>query len=950
MQTPQHETEPAPSKRRKALTALRRLYVFIHFLLLLMIFVSAGAVYVAFRPDGLEIVRTYVFKPLGIRYSHAEGSLLRGFTLHQLQSDTFRADSLTTVYDLPSIMKGKHVVDSISIKGLRIHIDDFLSEDDTPWPFPNFRLKEVTLSNLQLISEYPVELDFKGKNGFYNGDTLDFDVFSATLKSEYSNAALKGKIRRNAISGSAILYPNQKGLAPYTDKWTTLPHALAIKIQELSDQKMKLSASLVSLPFHPDEALKISGIDLKFAFDYEDDFFLLEGTYGLNYHEHHAKISQNLQYRFDGNLISSFEGKASSPLPLPSDRFQGNIKITEKLFESSIALSHSRAEIRSFDSEHFTWTLKGEESLSFLTLLPDHFKNESAVLDAQGEYNALHQSARGKIAFSHPLLNLKGEISASKHSASYTGELFLPPEKPIWEKLSRFMPTSFHTNAAIDANGSRIHLSNPKLQLNASLKDDMIKGSGNYLQTFVDIDGSFKEGILELSLDSLTPSLLASLNAYEPITLNKGEHYDAELKTHTRIRYGESLQVHSSIHIPWYAAVLDSQRQYSGVDNTLTLSYDNGKIILTDYRFDIGDHVVSSPFPSSLRLEENGTLIAEDVRIFDTLKMTGWIDLNNTAADLHLQSPRFSYRGPEGKAHLSADLHFTRNAEQIHRLDGSVKILDASITYLPLQKFKVMDDDIIIIQDVRPPSALKLGMNVRITTDKPISYTTKELDLMLKSDVTLWRELHGPIQLLGMVQIPSGNATTGGKQFEIKPSAIYFGGDVPINPYLELTIGHEVDYKKIAIYVTHTLESPIFLFSSDPVMSQNDIMSYILFGSPANTALNSDGSGTTMRADATNMMLGAGLKGLISSTTKIQIDTMNILTSEEGGMGIEVGAKLHKNLRVLYKNDTLSSLLLQYQVNRWLRLDAHVHELGQGINALYIKDFRDFLPHNPPKK
>jgi hypothetical protein len=67
-------------------------------------------------------------------------------------------------------------------------------------------------------------------------------------------------------------------------------------------------------------------------------------------------------------------------------------------------------------------------------------------------------------------------------------------------------------------------------------------------------------------------------------------------------------------------------------------------------------------------------------------------------------------------------------------------------------------------------------------------------------------------------------------------------------------------------------------------------------------------------------------------------------------MGIEVGTRLNKDLRVLYKNDTVSSVLVQYQLNRWLRLDADLHELGQGINAIYIKDFRDFLPHNKVSK
>ncbi len=197
-----------------------------------------------------------------------------------------------------------------------------------------------------------------------------------------------------------------------------------------------------------------------------------------------------------------------------------------------------------------------------------------------------------------------------------------------------------------------------------------------------------------------------------------------------------------------------------------------------------------------------------------------------------------------------------------------------------------------------------------------------------------------------MVILPTGSATNNGKHFDIEHSEIYFDGTLPFNPYLNLTIRHEVDYKKILIYVTHTLESPIFLFTSDPVMSQNDIMSYLLFGAPASASMSSDKSAPTVRADATNFMLGAGIKGLIGGVTKIQLDTMNILTTKEGGMGFEVGTRLNKDLRVLYKNDSVSSVLVQYTLNRWIRIDADIHDLGQGINAIYIKDFRDFLPHN----
>jgi translocation and assembly module TamB len=239
---------------------------------------------------------------------------------------------------------------------------------------------------------------------------------------------------------------------------------------------------------------------------------------------------------------------------------------------------------------------------------------------------------------------------------------------------------------------------------------------------------------------------------------------------------------------------------------------------------------------------------------------------------------------------------------------------------------------------------------VKVSALQPLHYLTKELDVTFVPDVTLWKDPQNDMQMLGMVSMPKGTISTSGKKFVLRPSYVYFGGAVPINPYLDITVDHEVDYKKIQIYITHRLDSPIFLFSSDPVMNQNDIMSYILFGAAADTALSSgSGSDVSARADATNFMLGAGLKGLIGGATKLQIDTMNILTNKEGGMGFEVGARLNKDLRVLYKNDTISSVLVQYTVNRWLRLDADIHELGQGINAIYIKDFSDILPHNKAK-
>jgi translocation and assembly module TamB len=297
------------------------------------------------------------------------------------------------------------------------------------------------------------------------------------------------------------------------------------------------------------------------------------------------------------------------------------------------------------------------------------------------------------------------------------------------------------------------------------------------------------------------------------------------------------------------------------------------------------------------------------------------------------------------------DLQFNRDENATQTLKGAIEVLEGKITYLPLQQFKVLDDDVIIVQDIAQPSQSTLSMEVKVTSKSPIHYLTKELNIHLAPDITLWKDPENSMQVLGMIEIPKGSISVSGKYFKLRPSAIYFAGELPINPYLDITLDYEVDYKKIQIYVTHRLDSPIFLFTSDPVMSQNDIMSYVLFGASSSSTFSSNSqSNVSARADATNFMLGAGLKGLIGGATKLQIDTMNILTTKEGGVGFEVGARLNKDLRVLYKNNAASSVLLQYTVNQWLRLDADIHELGQGISAIYIKDFHDILPHNEISK
>lgn len=947
-------TTPLPPRNRfvkHAIKAGKHLFVGLHYLLISLILLISASLYIAYRSDGLSLLNTYVLVPLGIHSIHTEGSLSEGFSLYGLHSDAVDAKTLTLDYNLTTILKGEHIIDSLVIDGLQIHLDDFIGNSGSPLPLPLFNLKSVTLTNVQLISKYPIELDLSGQNGSYDGNKLNFASLHASIKSRYASGALQGKVSNNALQGSALIYPNAAELNPHVGRFTTLPSPQKITIQELSPTRAKLHTAFHRLDSLQDPSISLQNIVLEMDYLYKDDYLNFDAQYTLLRDQERIQTTQQLRYALTGVTTSTLKGFITSSQPLPAHLIEGIFRNDAQGIVGKLTLADTTLSVQSGDHDLFAWNLESlHHDLTFLPFLPEALKNSPLSLSAKGSYTLKNKRLSGNFNAHHNHGDINGSLRYEDENVYLKGNLLLSPDAPTWSHSSLKPPKNMEFSLTKSKEDLYLNLNGPSIALSLEKVNNQVKGSGNYLGTYFDISGLQSKERSDLTITSLTPSLWKTLTQIKSIELSSNEYYDAEVRTLTHLTYDTTLRISTDIEVPWYAAVLDSQRQYAGVNNMLSIHYDNGTIVIDKYRLDIANHDIRSQRPSTLHINEEGNLIIDEIWLFDALRLSGIIDTHTFEAELALHSDRFRYEGPEGEMETALDLLFTRDTNSVQTLTGNILLLNGTITYLPLQQFKVMDDDVIIIQDVRPPSDTSLFMNIQVTSQNPIHYLTKELDVLIQPDITLWKEPKGAIQVLGMVTIPKGTATTAGKKFAIQTSHLYFGGGESINPYLDFTIGHEVDYKKIQIYITHFLDSPIFLFSSDPFMSQNDIMSYLLFGSPADAALNTDRSKTAMRADASNFMLGAGVKGLINSATKIQIDTMNILTTQEGGMGFEVGTHLNKDLRVLYKNDTVSSILIQYQLNRWLRFDADIHELGQGINAIYVKDFRDFLPHNSLQK
>lgn len=193
--------------------------------------------------------------------------------------------------------------------------------------------------------------------------------------------------------------------------------------------------------------------------------------------------------------------------------------------------------------------------------------------------------------------------------------------------------------------------------------------------------------------------------------------------------------------------------------------------------------------------------------------------------------------------------------------------------------------------------------------------------------------------ILGLATINQGEVTALDRLFTFDKSEVYFYEDNS-NPMLNLNIKHQtLDYKDINIYITGKLASPVIIFSSKQSLSQDDIMSYVLFGEPSSNTSSSSTQTGNKKVYLGALLLGTQLKQILNNSNTLKIDTLNILTTEEGSLGYEIGSRINKDLRIIYKNNVVSSVIVQYNINRSVRVDVDVNQESQGVSVIYTKDF-----------
>jgi translocation and assembly module TamB len=215
------------------------------------------------------------------------------------------------------------------------------------------------------------------------------------------------------------------------------------------------------------------------------------------------------------------------------------------------------------------------------------------------------------------------------------------------------------------------------------------------------------------------------------------------------------------------------------------------------------------------------------------------------------------------------------------------------------------------------------------------------MNLTVGGDLRLLKKPGTPIAIVGNINTVRGSYDFHGRRFDIqRDGRIAFTGANPPDPLLDVTASRLIQPSGIEarIRVEGTARRPRLSFSSTPPLDESEVLALIIFNRPLSSLESAQQSSlATMAGSTAAGFVVAPLTQQISRA--LNLDIFEIQTTTESGgtggivtVGQQIGDSLFFRFRQQFGSQEISEVILEYQLAKFLRLQASTAQ-GEGVGA-----------------
>ena len=357
--------------------------------------------------------------------------------------------------------------------------------------------------------------------------------------------------------------------------------------------------------------------------------------------------------------------------------------------------------------------------------------------------------------------------------------------------------------------------------------------------------------------------------------------------------------------------------------------------------------------PSQITMNFNGasSTLQGDIRTQQgQISLNGdadWRQIDNWRARIAAKGSRVRITVPPMvRLDVSPDIVFNATPS-LFTLDGNVDIPWARIIVkeVPESAVGVSSDEVMLNRDLKPENtqsaSIPINSNLNIHVGNNVRLDAFGLKARLTGDLKVAQDKQG-LGLNGQINIPEGRFHAYGQDLIVRKGELLFSGppDQPLLNIEAIRNPESTENDVIAgVRVTGTADQPKAEVFSDPAMSQQEALSYLVRGQGLD-------SGQSDSAAMTSMLIGMGvaqsgqLVGKIGETfgvSNLALDTQGVGDSSQ----VVVSGYVLPGLQVKYGVgifDSLATLTLRYRLMPKLYLEA-VSGVDQALDLLYQFEF-----------
>lgn len=319
--------------------------------------------------------------------------------------------------------------------------------------------------------------------------------------------------------------------------------------------------------------------------------------------------------------------------------------------------------------------------------------------------------------------------------------------------------------------------------------------------------------------------------------------------------------------------------------------------------------------------------------------LKGQIDWGQAlAVDLSLQGSQLPVTvEPYAVLEVAPDLKISLKNDKL-AIAGKVHIPRGDITVreLPPSTVKVSDDTVIIgsqTEEGKPPMAMAMDIDVVVGEDK-LNFSGFGLTAKVQGQVHIGDNM----DTRGELWLNDGRYRAYGQKLDVRRARLLFAGPLD-QPYLDIEAIRKTDDVIAGIRLSGSAEQPTTQIFSEPAMSQEQALSYLVLGRPLSTT----GEDNNMLAQAA---LGLGLRGSAGVTSDLAknlgIQDFELDTQGSGNnTAVVASGKITEKLSLRYGVgvfEPASTIALRYLLSKKVYLEV-ASGVASSLDIFYKRDF-----------